>query len=115
MATNPFVHLDGITNVELINLNHLTAELDEAKLRNFIQIYASRRKKAQDILLFTLLGLVIIAGVQRFVLGQIGMGIIYFFTGGFCLIGTIIDLINHKSMTEEYNIKIASEILLVVR
>jgi len=115
MATNPFIHLDGITNEELMNLNHITAGLEESKLRTFVQIYATRRKKAQDILLFTLLGLVIIAGVQRFVLGQIAMGILYFFTGGFCLIGTIVDLINHKSMTEEYNLKMATEVLAVVR
>lgn len=113
--TNLFIQLDGITNEELMNLNQITTGLDENKLRNFVQIYATRRKKAQDILLFTLLGLVVIAGVQRFVLGQIAMGIIYFFTGGFCLIGTIVDLINHKSMTEEYNLKMASEVLMVVR
>src|SRR5690606_36740301 len=115
MATNAFMHLDGITNEELMNLNHITAGLEESKLRTFVQIYATRRKKAQDILLFTLLRLVIIAGVQRFVLGQIAMGILYFFTGGFCLIGTIVDLINRKSMTEEYNLKMATEVLAVVR
>ena len=114
-TTNPFLHLEGITPVELENLKELTNNLNEDQLRSFTQIYASRRKKAQDILLFTLLGFVIVAGVQRFVLGNIAMGLLYLFTGGFCLIGTIIDLINHKSMTEEYNRKVASETISMLR
>lgn len=112
---NPFIHLDGVSNDELMHLNHIASGLNENQLRNFYQIYSSRRKKAQDILLFTLLGLIVIAGVQRFVLGQIAMGIVYFLTGGFCLIGTIVDIINHKSMTDEYNRKVANEVLLLVR
>ena len=113
--TNPFIHLDGITNEEMMNLNQITSGLDETKLRSFVQIYSTRRKKAQDILLFTLLGFLGFAGVQRFILGQIAMGIIYFFTAGFCFIGTIVDLINHKSLTEEYNRNAATEVLMIVR
>jgi TM2 domain-containing membrane protein YozV len=111
---NPFIHLDNISNDELIYLNQITANLNETQLRSFVQIYATRRKKAQEILIYTLLGLIIIAGVQRFVLGQIAMGIIYFLTGGFCLIGTIVDLINHKSMTNEYNRKVAGEVMQII-
>jgi len=37
------------------------------------------------------------------------MGLVYFFTGGFCLIGTIIDLVNHKKLALEYNQKMAFE------
>jgi quinol-cytochrome oxidoreductase complex cytochrome b subunit len=47
--------------------------------------------------------------VQRFMTDQIGMGIVYFFTAGFCFIGTIVDLINYKSMANEYNQKMAFE------
>lgn len=111
---NPFFHLQGITPNEINTLNHLTAGLNENQMQNFIQAYSSRRKKSQDILLFTLLGFVVIAGVQRFVLGQIAMGILYLLTGGFCFIGTVVDLINHKSMTDKYNKKIARETLLLI-
>ena len=31
------------------------------------------------------------------------MGILYFLTGGLCLIGTIVDLVNHRSLAFEYN------------
>jgi TM2 domain-containing membrane protein YozV len=44
-----------------------------------------------------------VAGVQRFILGQIGMGILYFFTAGLCFVGTIIDLLNYKKMALEFN------------
>lgn len=72
-------------------------------------VYSGKRKNPQDILLVTLLGFFCLAGIQRFVVGQIGMGILYFFTGGLCLIGTIVDLINHKSIATEYNRKMAFE------
>ena len=55
------------------------------------------------VLLLALLGFVILAGVQRFYLGQIGMGLLYLFTAGFCLIGTIIDVVNHKKLAFQYN------------
>jgi TM2 domain-containing membrane protein YozV len=47
--------------------------------------------------------------VQRFVIGQIGMGLLYLFTGGFCLIGTIVDLINHKTLANDFNRQMAYE------
>ena len=112
---SPFIHLDGITPNELATLNEVTANMTEEQVRTFGQIYNSRRKKSSEILLFTLLGFVVIAGVQRFVLGQIAMGLLYLFTGGFCLIGTIIDVINNKSLTDEYNRKMAYECLALMR
>lgn len=78
---------------------------DQAK--QFIMLYSGKRQSPSDILLFTLLGLIIVAGVQRFVIGQIGMGILYLLTGGLCLVGTIVDLINHKTLALEYNQQMA--------
>lgn len=37
------------------------------------------------------------------------MGILYLLTGGLCLIGTIIDAVNHKKLTNEFNQKMAME------
>ena len=48
-------------------------------------------------------GFIGIGGIQRFLLGQIGMGILYLLTWGLCGIGTIIDLINYKKLTLERN------------
>ncbi len=76
----------------------------------FAMAYRSQRKDETTILILTLIGLVLIAGIQRFVLGHIGMGILYLLTAGLCLIGTIVDAVNHKKLASEYNVKIAHQI-----
>lgn len=67
------------------------------------------------ILLTTLLGFVVVAGVQRFLVGQIGMGILYLFTAGLCFIGTIVDLINYQDLAYEYNQRIANEVAEIAK
>ena len=52
---------------------------------------------------------------SRFILGQIGMGILYLFTVGLCFIGTIVDLVNYKQLTLEYNQQQAQEIILLMK
>lgn len=111
---NAFFSLPGISPEEIAYLQPLTADFSDSEFRDFMALYAGRRKKAQDILLFTLLGFLGIAGIQRFVLNQVAMGIVYFLTIGFCYIGTIVDLINHKSLTEEYNQRAAHETALQI-
>jgi TM2 domain-containing membrane protein YozV len=107
--------LKGISPEEYNYLQQLIAPMSEEQVRNFVMFYSSKRKDSQDILLFTLLGFVVVAGVQRFVMGQIGMGVLYLLTGGLCLIGTIVDLINHKSLTLEYNQKEAFNCAQMIR
>ena len=99
-----------LTGFELQYVQSITSDYDEAKLLNFANIYRARRKDPQLILLTTLLGFVVLAGVQRFLVGQIGMGILYLFTGGLCLIGTIVDLINYQDLAFQYNQKVANEV-----
>ena len=48
-------------------------------------------------------------------LGQIGMGLLYLFTAGFCLIGTIIDVVNHKKLAFRYNQLKAQTIATLVK
>jgi hypothetical protein len=48
-------------------------------------------------------------------IGQIGMGILYFFTGGLCLMGTTLDAINHKSLANEFNRKMANEVAMMIK
>ncbi|MET3977902.1 TM2 domain-containing membrane protein YozV [Mucilaginibacter sp. UYP25] len=106
---NPYMSLPGITTEEMAVLHQATNDLTDAQKQNFYMIYSGKRRSPQDILIFTLLGFIGIAGVQRFLVGQTLMGLFYFFTGGFCLIGTIVDLINHQSLANEYNQKMAYE------
>jgi TM2 domain-containing membrane protein YozV len=107
--TNPYMTLSGITAEELNMLQQGNAGLTDEQKKHFFMIYASKRRTPQEVLIYTLLGFGCIAGVQRFMLGQIGMGLLYFFTGGLCLIGTVVDLVNHKKLTLEYNQKMAFE------
>lgn len=115
MQPNVYMMLPGITPEEIGFLQQATTGFDETQQRMFYNVYSGRRKNPQDILLLALIGFLGVAGIHRFVVGQIGMGLIYFFTGGFCLIGTIIDLVNHKSIALEYNKKMAYESFQIVK
>ncbi|HNX42808.1 MAG TPA: hypothetical protein PLJ84_02965 [Bacteroidales bacterium] len=42
------------------------------------------------------------------------MGILYLLTGGLCLIGTIVDLVNHRQLALEYNVQVAHEVASMV-
>jgi TM2 domain-containing membrane protein YozV len=95
---------------ELVYVEGLAREMSDDRLRQFALVYASRRKEPQLILLTALLGFVVVAGVQRFIIGQIGMGLLYLFTGGLCFIGTIVDLVRHKRLAFEYNCGVAREV-----
>jgi TM2 domain-containing membrane protein YozV len=90
-------------------LKQVVSGMNQRQTQNFVLLYSDRRKDPQEILLFTLLGFLGVAGIQRFIIGQVGMGILYFLTAGLCFIGTIVDVVNHKSLTLEYNRKAAYE------
>ena len=45
-------------------------------------------------LICCILGFVTVGGIHRFVTGHIVLGVVYLLTGGLCLIGTIVDLVN---------------------
>jgi len=116
MAFNDLLYnLKGITPEEFAYLQRVMDGMTPEQARQFVTFYGSKRQNPSDILLFTLLGFVIVAGVQRFILGQIGMGILYLLTFGLCFIGTIVDTINHKSLTFEFNQKVAAECSQMVR
>lgn len=100
---------------ELALLDNLTQNLNEEQSQMFITMYASRRKTTETVLICTLIAFLGVAGIQRFILGQVGMGILYLFTGGLCLIGTIMDIVNHKRLTFEFNAQQAHEVRAMIR
>ena len=104
-------YLYDVTPEELITINSRTKGFSDEELTHFCTIYRSKRKDPQTILLLCLLGLICVSGIHRFVIGHIGMGILYFFTGGLCLIGTIVDAVNHKQLALEYNSGMIAETL----
>ena len=95
---------------ELALVGSLVAPMNENQAQMFSYGYQARRKDPQTILAVSVVGLVSLPGLQRFVLGQIGLGFLYLFTGGLLLIGSIFDLVNYKRLTLEYNQKVAEQI-----
>ncbi len=114
MQPNLMNLIPAIEGEELVFLQNFTQHLTPDELTDFIMVYNGRRRKADHILLGCVIGFVGVAGVQRFMVGQIGMGILYLFTGGLCFIGTIVDTINHKKLAFEFNQKMARESMAMV-
>lgn len=106
-----FEYLPEIDGEEAQYVSKVIEEMPEDRLKIFVNMYRSRRKDPILLLILALLGLFGVAGVHRLFVGHIGMGILYIFTAGLCLIGTIVDMINYRNFAFEYNRKIAQEIV----
>lgn len=104
-----FTLISGITPEELEYLKQITEGYTDQQLQTFASIYNGKRRAPDMILIGGLVGFVGVAGVQRFMVNQIGMGILFFLTAGLCFIGTIVDLVNYKSLAVEYNHRMAVE------
>lgn len=113
---NPLImkYLYDVTPEELMTINAQLRSASEDEVSQFCTMYRSKRKDPQLILILTLIGFFGVAGIQRIVLEQVGMGILYFFTGGLCLVGTIVDIVNYKSLTLEYNNKKIAETMAML-
>lgn len=103
MSDKLFQSIPGIDHEEYEFLKHITQDLREDQINTFLSIYNGKRMKADMILIGGLIGLLGVAGIQRFMVNQIGMGILFLLTGGLCLIGTIVDLVNYKKLANEHN------------
>ena len=99
---------------EMLFVGGIARDMSDEQARNFAIAYRAQRRDPTNVLLLTILGFVIVAGVHWFYLGQIGMGLLYLFTAGFCLVGTIIDLINHKNLAFKYNQEKAQTIATMI-
>jgi TM2 domain-containing membrane protein YozV len=111
---NVLRHLPELEGMELGYIQGIMKSMDEDQASLFAQVYRARRKDSQMILILTLIGFFGFAGLHRFILGQIGLGILYILTLGLCFIGTIVDLVNYKSLAYEYNVKMAQETLSMI-
>ncbi|MEI6089728.1 MAG: TM2 domain-containing protein [bacterium] len=99
---------------ELAFLQRMLSSMADSTVEQFLMVYSQRRKKSMIVLLLTLLGFFCAAGIQRFYIGHIGMGVLYLFTGGLCFIGTIVDLVNYKRLALEENIRIAQQTAMMI-
>jgi len=100
---------------EMVYVQGLLKDFTDEQAQQFAMMYRTRRRDSQTILLTTLIGFLGVAGVQRFLTNQIGMGLLYLFTCGLCFIGTIIDLVNHRKISFEYNQQQAQQLSIMVR
>jgi TM2 domain-containing membrane protein YozV len=107
--------LPDLEGDEMVYVQGLISDLDDNQSQLFATAYRARRKDPQTLLFTTLLGFFGVAGIQRFVVGQVGMGLLFLFTGGFCLVGTVIDLVKHKRLAFAYNQGIGQQVLALVR
>ena len=112
---NIYQLMPSIEAEEIYYIQGLVGDLNDEEIRQFATLYNARRKSPQVIILLALIGFLGVAGVHRFVLDQIGMGLLYVFTAGLCFIGTIVDLINYKRLTFEYNQKVARQAYSIIK
>lgn len=114
MFNSPFMMLPGISPEEFSYLRTATTGFNEQQLKGFLMIYSGKRRNPDDMILYCILGF-FVPGLPRFLLNQIGMGILFLLTAGLCFIGTIIDLINYKTLAFEYNQRMVFESLQMIR
>ena len=88
---NMLYGINGVTPEEYQFLLELIKDMDEEKAQRFMMLYSGKRQSAENLLIFTLLGFIGLAGVQRFVTRH------------------IVDLINYKSMANDFNRTVAIE------
>lgn len=108
-------HLPEIDGDEQIAVARLLQSMTDAQAEQFAHVYRSRRKDPTLVLAFSLVGFLGVAGVQRFYLDQVGLGLVYLLTWGFCGLGTLIDAVRYKSIALTYNRERANEVAELVR
>lgn len=115
-ALNPTLlkYLYDISPEELLTINSRIKQYSPDEIMQFCILYRSKRRDPQLILILSLLGLFGVAGIHRFILGHIGLGIIYFLTIGLCWIGTIVDAVNYKKLSLDYNSRMIAETMMVL-
>ena len=110
MDNNIFLSIPNVEAEEIMNLKQITQTFSEEQLNKFILLYKGRRKDPQTGMITGIIPFVVgIHGIQRFYYGHIGMGIAYLLTFGFCMIGTIIDLVNNKKLALDANMGVMQE------
>jgi TM2 domain-containing membrane protein YozV len=108
-------YLPELEGDEQVEVARLLNEMSDRQSEHFARIYRSRRRDPVHILILAAVGFIGAAGLQRLYMKEVGLGLVYLFTGGLCLIGTIYDLIKYQDLTDRYNRDVALEVAETVR
>ncbi|MDZ7660272.1 TM2 domain-containing protein [Fodinibius sp.] len=111
---NVIDYLPELEGDEAAYISKVMESMDDKSADRFTKVYRARRQDPQTVLLTALIGFFGVAGVHRFLVGQLGMGLLYLFTAGLCFIGTIVDVINYKNLAFEYNREVAREAVSLI-
>ncbi len=103
-------YMPELQEPEISYLQSLVGRMSHEQIQIFASAYRQRRKDPHTVLLTAIVGLVAIPGLQRFWLGQVGVGFLLLFTWGLLLIGSISDLVRYKTLALLYNHRVAREI-----
>ncbi len=104
-----------IEDEELFHISSLLRDMTDDQAKQFALVYRKRRKDPGVALILAAVGFLGFNGIHRLYLDKIGMGVLYLLTFGLCLIGTIVDMFNHQSLTLEYNKRRAEDVAVMVR
>jgi hypothetical protein len=104
-------YLLELSGSERIYIQNLIAQIPLQQAEVFLLEYRRRRKDPQTVLLAAVIGLVACPGFQRFLLGEVGMGLLFLFTAGFLAMGSIIDLCTYRTLARCHNENAARKIV----
>ena len=108
-------HLPELDGDEQVEVARLLNKMSDEQAEHFARIYRSRRRDPVHILILAAVGFIGAAGLQRLYMEEFALGLVYLFTGGLCLIGTIYDVIKYKDLALRYNRDVAVEVAGTVR
>ena len=107
----PVIHyLPEVNEPETSFIAQLTAGMSHEDLKQFTAGYRQVRRDPQTLRLLAVIGIVAIPGLQRFWVGQVGVGFLYLLTGGLLWIGTIVDIVKYRELALSYNHQVALRI-----
>jgi hypothetical protein len=98
-----------MAEMSVIELQMMTKGMTDQQKMLFMSQYDSVKKDPNMILILSVLFGYL--GVDRFMLGDMGMGILKLLTGGCCGILWLIDIFTIRGKVNDYNRKQANEIL----
>ena len=104
-------YLPELDEPERSFIERLTTGMSHENVQQFAAAYRQVRKDPQTLRLMAVIGIVAIPGLHRFWLGEMGLGVLYLFTGGLLWIGTVIDIFKFKELALGYNQQLAKRIV----